>query len=258
LLIKINDADLQAILKKLTLQLKLAKTKESRLKDLLSINGISQEEYDEGTNQLETLEADMDFTKAQIAKTEIRAPFNGKIGLKNVSEGSFVNSSIVIASIQQTEILKLDFSIPEKYAAVISIGDTVSFQVAGIKEKLLAIVAAYEPKIDVATRNITIRARYLNSKSYVYPGAFAKVELAANKKQSSFMIPTEAVIPEMKGNNIYINKGGKAIKTPVETGMRTDSKIEITSGIIAGDTIITTGIMSLKPNADIQIIQFTK
>jgi membrane fusion protein, multidrug efflux system len=257
LLAKINDADLQAQLKKLNLQYKLSKEKEGRVKGLLEIKGVSQEEYDVAANELETIQADMDFTKAQIAKTEIRAPFSGKIGLKSVSEGSFVSNSNVIASIQQTEILKIDFSIPEKYAALVKVGDTVKFSVEGIKEKLNAKVAAIEPRINVLTRNIMIRATYINSGSNVYPGAFAKVELIASKKRS-FMIPTEALIPEMKGNKIYVVKNGKAAPVKVETGLRTDSKVEIISGLNEGDTVITTGIMSIKPEMNVKIIQLKK
>lgn len=258
LLIKINDADLQAQLKKLNLQYKLAKEKETRLKALLDIKGLSQEEYDIAANELQTLEADMDFTKAQIAKTEIRAPFDGKIGLKSVSEGSFVNNSNVIATIQQTDLLKIDFSIPEKYASVVTIGDTVLFSVTGINENLYARVSAIEPKIDAQTRNINIRAAYTNMNGRVFPGAFAKVGLIASKKQSSFMIPSEAVIPEMKGNKIFVCKNGKAMPVKVETGIRSESKIEIVTGLNPGDTVITTGIMSLRPEMNVKVTQVKK
>ena len=257
LLAKINDADLQAQLKKLNLQYKLAKEKEGRVKGLLDIKGVSQEEYDVSANEIATIEADMDFTKAQIAKTEIRAPFSGKIGLKSVSEGSFVTNANIIASIQQTESLKIDFSIPEKYAALIKTGDTVLFSVEGIKEKLQAKVAAIEPRISSDTRNIMVRALYSNKEGRIYPGAFAKVELIASKKQA-FMIPSEAVIPDMKGNKIYIVKNGKAKSVRVETGIRTDAGIEIISGLNAGDTVITTGIMSIKPDMNVKITQLKK
>lgn len=257
LLAKINDADLQAQLKKLNLQYKLAKEREGRVKGLLDINGISQEEYDVAANELQTIEADMEFTRAQIAKTEIRAPFNGKIGLKSVSEGSFVSNTNVIASIQQTELLKIDFSIPEKYAALVKVNDTVKFSVEGINGKMNARVAAIEPRIDAQTRNIMIRAVYKNSGTNVYPGAFAKVELITSKKQA-YMIPTEAIIPEMKGNKIFVVKNGKAMPLKVETGLRSEDKIEILSGLNPGDTVITTGIMSLKPEMNVKIIQLKK
>lgn len=258
LLVKINDAELQAQLKKLNLQYKLSKEKEGRLKELLNIKGISQEEYDAASNQLETIEADMDFTKAQLAKTEIRAPFTGKIGLKSVSEGSFVNSSTVIAVMQQTDVLKIDFSIPEKYASAAAVGDTVNFYVEGIRQKMTAKVAAIEPRITAQNRSMLIRAIYVNAKSNVYPGAFAKVELAASKKQISFMIPSESIIPDLKGNKVFICKNGKALPVRVEIGTRTNSMIDITAGLAAGDTVITTGMMSLKPDMNVKIVSLKK
>jgi membrane fusion protein (multidrug efflux system) len=257
LLAKINDADLQAQLKKLNLQYKLAKEKEDRVKGLLDIKGVSQEEYDVAANELQTIEADMDFTRAQIAKTEIRAPFSGKIGLKSVSEGSFVSNANVIASIQQTDLLKIDFSIPEKYASLVKVGDPVKFSVAGINEKLSAKVAAIEPRIDAQTRNFRVRASYTNSGTSVYPGAFTKVELIASKKQS-FMIPTEAIIPDMKGSKVFIVKNGKAASVRIETGFRSDARIEVLSGLTVGDTVITTGIMSMKPDMKVKIVQIRK
>ncbi|HEX8515147.1 MAG TPA: efflux RND transporter periplasmic adaptor subunit [Bacteroidia bacterium] len=257
LLAKINDADFQAQLKKLNLQYKLSREREGRVKGLLDIKGVSQEEYDVAANELETIEADMDFTRAQIAKTEIRAPFRGKIGLKSVSEGSFVTNANVIASIQQTDLLKIDFAIPEKYAALVKVGDTVKFSVEGIRGKLSAKVAALEPRINSQTRNMMVRAIYNNPEGTVYPGAFAKVELIASKKQS-FMIPSEALIPEMKGSKIFIVRNGKAFPQKVETGVRSDAGVEILSGLKAGDTVITTGIMSLKPEMNVKIIQLKK
>jgi membrane fusion protein (multidrug efflux system) len=258
LLAKINDADLQAQFKKLELQLKLAKERETRLKSLLAIKGISQEEYDVSANQLQTIAADMDYTKAQIAKTEIRAPFNGKIGLKQVSEGSFVSNTTIIASIQQTDVLKIDFTIPEKYAFITTVGDLVNFTVENQKTIFTAKVFAIEPRIDQQTRNITIRAIYNNVNTNIYPGSFAKVELIASKKQAVYMIPTEAVIPELKGKKVYICKLGKATPVKVETGTRTDAKIEIISGLNIGDTVITSGIMSIKPEASVKIIEVKK
>lgn len=253
LLAKISDIDLQAQLSKLKLQLKLAKDKEARLKSLLEIKGISQEEYEAAINVVKTINADIDFNEAQVAKTEIRAPFDGKIGLRQISEGSFVNSATVIASMQQTKLLKLDFTIPEKYASIIIPGNIVNFTVDNINQTLSAKVDAIEPKIDEQTRNITIRALYNNEKMNIYPGTFARVELIANKKQDVILIPTEAIIPELKGKKVFVNRSGKAIPVKVTTGLRTDAKIEITDGLKVGDTVITTGMMALKPESEIII-----
>lgn len=254
LLAKINDADLQAQLRKLQLQLKLAKERANRLKSLLDINGVSQEEYDASVNVQQSAAADIDFTKAQIAKTEIRAPFNGHIGLKKLSEGAFVSNASLIATMQQTDVLKLDFTIPERYSSIIGIGDKVHFSVENQKDTFNATVFAIEPKIDQQTRNVLIRAVYQNAHSAILPGTFAKVQLVANKKTEAIMVPTEAVIPDLKGKKVFVCVQGKAKPIKVITGTRTDAMIEIQSGLNTGDTLITTGIMSLKPDAPVKVM----
>jgi len=253
LLLKINDNDLQAQKNKLQLQLKLAKEKASRLKSLFDIKGVSLEEFDAASNNVQTLETDIDFVNAQLAKTEIRAPFDGRIGLKNISEGSFVNNSTIIASMQQTKQLKIDFTIPEKYVSMVSVGNTIHFKVEYIDHSLEAKVMAIEPKIDEQTRNLNVRAVFINDKNLIYPGTFARVELLGNKKLDAILIPSESIIPELKGKKVFVNKGGKAIPVKVKTGVRTDSMIEIIEGLKVGDTVITTGMMALKPESDIII-----
>lgn len=255
LLAKINDNDLQAQLKKANLELKLAAQRKDRLKGMLDIQGVSQEEYDATVNQTQTISADMDFIKAQIAKTEIHAPFSGKIGLRQVSQGSYVTNTSVIATIHQTDQLKIDFTVPERYAAIIGPGDLVHFHVENQSQKFTAKVYAIEPMIDQQTRNFSIRAIFSNPSSTVYPGSFAKVELVASKQLAALLIPTEAVIPELKGKKVFVSKDGKAKPVQVETGTRTDKKIEITSGLSEGDTVLTSGIMTLKPEAKVKIIK---
>ncbi len=246
LLVKINDADFQAQLKKLQLQKKLIEEKNTRLSQLLTIHGISQEEYDIAVNNLNTINADIEFTMAQIAKTEIRAPFNGVLGLRNVSEGSFVNPSVAISTIQQVNPVKIDFSVPEKYAGVLHKDDIITFSVDGSNEKRKARIYAIQPNIDEITRTIPLRALAENSRADLFPGAFTKVELPLRKIDNAIMIPTEAIIPILKGKKVFICKEGKAMEVIVETGIRTDAQVQITNGIADGDSVITTGIMQLK------------
>jgi membrane fusion protein (multidrug efflux system) len=252
LLVKINDADLQAQLKKSELQVKLAEDKVNRQKQLLTISGISQEEFDIALNQLNTLKADIEYTKAQIAKTEIRAPFNGIIGLKNVSEGSFVSPTTRIASIQQLDQVKVDFSIPEKYTESINKNAIINFSVANSDKKYTAKVYAIEPKIDMAMRTVQVRAISDNKNKALFPGATAKIEVPLKEINDAIVIPTEAIIPILKGQKVFVCKNGKANEVVVETGIRTDSGIQIISGIAAGDSVITTGIMQLKNNAPVK------
>jgi membrane fusion protein (multidrug efflux system) len=254
LLVKINDADYQAQLEKMELAYKIANEKLSRLKQLLAINAVSQEEYDVALNLASTAKADVDFTRAMIAKTEIRAPFNGIVGLKYVSEGSYINAATRIATIQQVNPVKVDFSVPEKYASILSRNDIITFTVSDDNKKYHAKVYAIEPKIDQTTRTIQIRALADNSKNELFAGSFTKIELPLHKIDHALMIPTEAIIPILKGKKIFVCKDGKAKEVIVETGIRNDQQVQIVSGIAEGDSVITTGIMQLKNGVPVKIM----
>lgn len=257
LLVKINDADLQANYKKLDLQLSLAEEKLKRQKQLLSISGISQEEYDIAQNQFNVIKADLDYVAAQIAKTEVKAPFDGVIGLKNVSEGAYVSPATNIASIQQLDPVKIDFSVAERYSSAVKKGDKVLFSVEGVTE-VEGLVYAVDPKIDIATRTIQVRAICKNSKNAIYPGAFARVKLLLNDIDSALMIPTEAVIPDLKGKKVYRIKNNTVEPAKVITGLRNDSRVQIIDGLENGDTIVVRGIMQLKPGAVVKITEIKK
>ena len=253
LLVKINDADFQAELKKLQLEYELANTQLKRQQELLKINGISQSDFDIAQNSVNTIKADMELVQSQIAKTEIRAPFNGIIGLKNVSEGSYISVGTSIANVLQIDPVKIDFSVSEKYAAFIQKGVKVVFNIDGIKEDINGEVYAIEPKIDMNTRTIQVRAICPNKKTTILPGAFAKIQVLLKNIDDAIMIPSEAVIPELRGKKVYQIKNGKAKFVMIETGVRTSDKVQVLTGLQVGDTIVTRGIMQLKPDALVKI-----
>jgi membrane fusion protein (multidrug efflux system) len=253
LLVKLNDADLQAQLRKLKIQLKLIADKELRTKKLLSINGVSQEEYDNVFSQLESLKADADLLQAQIDKTEIRAPFDGIVGLKSVDEGQYISPTNVVASIQKINPVKIDFSVPEQYSSLINQNSTVVFKIKGNTEKYSAKIFAIEPKIDPSTRSLLIRAKCDNSKGKIFPGSFAEVELNMQKTENALLIPSEALIPILKGQKVFLFKSGKAKEVKVKSGIRTTDRIQIVEGIVAGDTVITTGIMQISDGSTVKI-----
>ncbi len=252
LLVKINDADLQAQLAKQTAMQKINEEKERDLKALLAVKGVSQEEYDLALSTVQQSKADMDLTQAQIAKTEIRSPFNGVIGLKNVSEGNNVSPADIIASVQQLNPVKIDFSVPEKYTAVVHLNDTVLVTILGTGKTYVGKVYAIDPKIDAATRSLKIRAICENNKREIFPGSYAQVTLIL-KSENSVIIPTMAVIPDLHGQKTFVVRDGKAVSVQIETGIRNDTTIEVLKGLKVGDTIATEGIMALKPNVQVKI-----
>ncbi|HEX5003216.1 MAG TPA: efflux RND transporter periplasmic adaptor subunit [Bacteroidia bacterium] len=252
LLVKLNDDDLVAGKRKLQTKLNLARQRLERQRQVLAVKGISQEEFDNTAGDVEALEADMEYTDALIRKTEIHAPFSGKIGLKNVSDGSYVTPATEIARMVQIDPLKLDFSVPEKYAGAVRAGDPVSFHIDGSDELFTAKVYAFEPQIDPSTRTVKIRAVAPNKSGKLFPGAFARIELGMGKIKAIF-IPTQAVIPVLKGKKVFISKGGKAVSQSIETGIRSATNVEVVEGLMPGDTVITNGIMQLRDGMDVNI-----
>jgi membrane fusion protein (multidrug efflux system) len=249
LLAKINDKPLQAELQKLKAGIKMAEAKEFRQRSLLDKDAISQESYDQIVTDVQTIRADINLVKARISETELRAPFDGKIGLRYVSEGAYTNSSTKIARLVKTSPIKIEFSIPEKYASEINIGYPITFDVDGIIYN--ASVYAIDPKIDILTRVISLRALYPNRNEELKPGRYTGITLELSKIDNAVAIPTEALIPEMEGEKVFIYQRGKARSVNVKTGLRTESKIQITDGLKFGDTLLVTGILQLRQNLPI-------
>jgi membrane fusion protein, multidrug efflux system len=252
LLIKLNDNDLQAQVRKLEAQLKLAQQSEERLRKLLDVKGISQDEYDIVINQINNIKADMEVNQAQIAKTEMYAPFSGIIGLRSVSIGSFINAQSQIATIQVLNPVKVDFSIPEKYANLVKLGDNITFSTEGSSERFNGKVTATENQIDPTTRTLKVRATASNPGNKLRSGAFIKVDFSLAEITNALMIPTEAIIPILKGQQVMVSKDGVATPVKIEVGVRTDAKIQATVGLEVGDTVITSGLMGLKPQAKVK------
>ena len=253
LLAKLYDADLQAQLKKLEVQLQLAQTTEDRQSKLLKIQGISQQDYDLSLLQVNNLKADIGIIKTAIAKTEIRAPFDGKLGLKNISNGAYVSPSTVIASINQTSQLKLDFTIPEKYIGLLNIGDLVSFTYEGSAKSGKAKVIANESMVKENNRSLSIRAVITEKEKELMPGTFAVVTVKFKANPDALLIPTQAVIPQARGKKVILYQSGKAIFTDVKTGPRDADNIQILEGLNEGDTVVTTGLLTVRPDAEIKI-----
>lgn len=253
LLVKINDDDLQAQLKKIELQIQLTAEQEKRQHHLFEISAISKEDYDIALNQLNSFKADRDNLLAAIRKREIRAPFDGVIGLRYVSEGSYVSPTTRIASIQKINPLKVDFAIPEKYADAVAVGDPVQFSSDGTKLRFSGKVFAIEPKIDPETRTLLLRALCDNKAEKIFPGAYVQIELQLKQTPNALMVPTQAVVPVLKGQIIYVKKSGAATSVSVQTGIRTASSVQILSGLAAGDTVITTGLMQMRPGLRVDV-----
>jgi membrane fusion protein (multidrug efflux system) len=252
LLIKIDDRELQAQLVQALTKERLASETENRAKKLLKAEAISQEEYDATLAELKSLRAQSQLIRAQLSKTEIRAPFSGKIGLRNISNGAYITPTTEITNLVSVNPLKITFSVPEKYAQRVQLGTTITFNIAGNSKVYNAKVYAKEPTISVDTRSLIIKAKADNDGSLL-PGTFANVNLPLEKISDAIMIPTEAVIPVLKGKQVYISKNGLAKSVAIKSDIRTDENILVSEGLSVGDTVIISGIMAIKEDAKLKV-----
>lgn len=245
LLVKINDSDLRAQLRAANARRDLAVAREERRRVLREKDAVSQAEYEVARAELEGANAEIQLLNAQIAKTEIRAPFAGKIGLRQISPGSYITPSTKIATIISTNPAKIDFSIPERYARIVRQGSAVTFTVSGSEARRTARVYAVESRVDKGTRMLDVRARAEGGG--LVPGAFAEIELVLSSDADALMLPSEAVIPDARGMKVFVARNGKAEPRAITVGLRTDRMVQVSSGIAPGDTVITSGILQIKP-----------
>lgn len=246
LLVKIDDRDLQAQLKKLHLDEKLASDDASRKEKLLEINAVSREDYDKAVNLLEVTRANISLLETQISKTEIRAPFSGIIGLRQVSPGGYVSSSTLISKLQQVDPVKVEFSVPEKYRERLRAGASVSFTIDGINRNFTARIYAIEPSADPLTHSIKMRALCPNPDNILVPGVFARISIEMEKLKNAVMVPAEAIIPVIDGQKVLVYRNGTVASQKVGTGIRNERMVQVTSGLNDGDTVFVSGLLVLK------------
>jgi membrane fusion protein, multidrug efflux system len=253
LLVKLNDADLQAQKRKLLVQVQVAKQNESRSEQLLKIQGISKQDYEAVALQVTNVNADLAVIETQIEKTNVRAPFSGKLGLRMVSVGAYISPTTVISAISQPNQLKLDFTVPERYINQISYGKIVNFKIDGNDRTYAARVAATESNITQDTRTLQVRATVQGTTTGLVPGNFARVTLNFEPDPNAIVIPSQAIIPQARGKKVYVYDDGKAKFVDVTTGIRDSANVQITSGLKVGDTVLITGLLALKPEAKVML-----
>ena len=250
-LAKLNDADLQAQMQKIKVQLALAIINEQRNYKLLEAKGINQSDYDISLQQVNSLKADIAYTQSLIDKTVIKAPFAGQMGLKQVRLGAYISTATTIVSLQKVDQLKVDFTLPEIYQNYIKVGKKVTVEsIANPGVKMNATIAAIEPQIIATSRNIKVRA---NLKGKLLPGAYTKVFLGENQQKPSILVPSNIIIPDSKVKQLVVVREGKAKFISVETGYRTASAVEITAGVKLGDSLVVAGMLFVRDGSDLKI-----
>jgi membrane fusion protein (multidrug efflux system) len=253
LLFKMDDAELQAQYSNAQTRQQLASDNEARAKLLLEKEAISTQEYDVAKADLASAKAQTALVHAQLAKTSIHAPFSGKIGLRNVSNGEYLTPQTIVASLIRVDPIKLLFAVPEKYSTQIRVGQPIRFQITGLDSMFQAKIYAIEPGVDAATRTISMRATCSNPDQWLMPGSFARIEIPIERQEKAVLVPTQAIIPVQNGKQVFVYRNGKAEAIDVETESRNSRDVFVTSGVGAGDTVIISGLMSLRTGIPVQV-----
>ncbi|MBZ0099409.1 MAG: efflux RND transporter periplasmic adaptor subunit, partial [Taibaiella sp.] len=255
LLVQLYDQEIRAMLQKLKAQRRLQQNTEERQKSLLEIGGISKQDYETTQTQVQSIDVDIALAEAQLRATKIIAPFSGNIGIRNISEGAVVTPSTLIATLQQTNMLKMDFTVPDRYSKNVHPGKEVMFSVAGVRDTLTGKITAVDPGADQVTRTIRVRATVSNPGNKLVAGSFARVLVPLESDSDAILIPSQSVIPTTKDKLVAVVRNGKVDMATVQLGARTADKVEVLNGLQPGDTILITGLMQAKKGMDVKITE---
>jgi membrane fusion protein (multidrug efflux system) len=255
LLFKLDDADLKAELAQLEVRRNLAARTVERQRALLQYDkkALSQQAYDQAVAELQTVEAEIAALRVTLAKTEIRAPFHARVGLRRVSEGAWITPATLLTTLQDTSRIKIDFALPERHAGAIAIGQPFHFRVAGRSEDFTGQVVALESAIDAPTRSLLVRGVSDNPGGFLHPGAFATVTVALEQRAAGILVPAQAIVPSVTGHGVYVARDGVADLQEVEIGLRTRDAVEILRGLAPGDTVLTSNLLRLRPGMPVQV-----
>ncbi|MBC8145881.1 MAG: efflux RND transporter periplasmic adaptor subunit, partial [bacterium] len=254
LLVRINDGELRAQHKRAVYRRTLAAAKEKRSRELLGKNAVSAADYDVALSELQTSNAEIELIQAQLDKTQLHAPFAGVIGFRQVSIGSYISPATRIATLSNTNPVKIEFFVPERYQPLVRPGSAITFNVDGARDERTGRVYAIEPRIEQTTRTLQVRATAPNPGGQLMPGSFAQIALRLSRTVQAISIPSEAVIPQAGGKtSVFVTKYGVADRRDIEVGLRTERTVQVISGLTPGDTVIVSGVQMVKPGGSIKV-----
>ena len=246
----INEADVQQA----RANLKLAQSKFDRATDLAKSNFISSQAKDEAENNLRVAEAALQLAEAKLAKMEIKAPFSGIIGLRVMSVGDYAKEGADIVNLEAIDPLKVDFRVPEIYMRQVQVGQTLEVALDALPGKTYdGKVMAINPLVDATGRSIVIRALVKNTDTSLRPGMFARVRLITRDQLEALVLPEQAIVPQGEEQYVFKVVDGRALRTKVGVGQRRDGKVEIMSGLAAGDTVVSAGQLKLRDGVAVAI-----
>lgn len=261
LLVRIDDVSYRAALKEAIARRALAKSQYDRNQALKQKGFGADSSLDKAHADLQIAEADVEKARIHLARTEIRAPFNGYVGLQKVNEGisigTFVSGREELVRLVQVDELYVDFLIPESVIPYVSMGQEIDFTVEGETLPLTATILAIEPKAESSTHSLKVRAVFVNEKLKLKPGQFVQVHLHIQKKaDQSLVIPFIAVSKEGDQNYVFTVSDNIAIKSMVILGEKSGSDmIEVVDGLKEGDEIVVAGQTKISDGARVNVIK---
>lgn len=253
LLFRLDDADLLAQLERLRQQEKLASLNEGRLKDLILHEAVAQQDYDEVATHLKVLQAQIRELEVTIDKTRITAPFDGHIGMINVHVGAVVSINTVLTDIEDNSIVKIEFSVPEKYSNVIALGSEPTFTTPSSDHSFKTRIIAKAASLSTDTRTLLVRGQTPNRGGELLPGQSARITLSLNASSGALAISSQALIPSPGGYKVFVVRKNSAKALPVQIGQRTTGSVEILEGLNPGDTVITSNLLRLSSGAPVSV-----
>ncbi len=253
-LVKLDPSINVADVEQARANLKLAKSKFDRAVDLAKSNFISGQAKDEAENNLRVAEASLQLAEAKLAKTEIKAPFSGVIGLRVVSVGDYVKEGADVVNLEAIDPLKVDFRVPEIYMKQVQVGQALEVSLDALPGKTYeGKVYAINPLVDATGRSIVIRAQVKNADTSLRPGMFARVRLITRDAQDALVIPEQAIVPQGEEQYVFRVVDGKALRTKIAVGQRREGKVEVLGGLSSGDTVVSAGQLKLRDGVPVAV-----
>ena len=254
LLAKIDDSELRAQLKQAESNQQLAQQKYDRAKGLYEKDGTTKADMESAEASLKSAQASVELIKAQIAKTEVRAPFAGTLGFVNVSVGAWLTTGTAVATLSEIKELKAKFALPQRYASTLKVGDPVHLHDEERNVEKTAKVKALDATMSQSSRTRQIMVVVDNSNGDLIAGSFAKVKVSMESgRVKRIPVPAEALTLDKDGAYVFVATGGKAKIKHVETGLRTPISVDVIAGLDEGDTVISSGLISLREGSAVRI-----
>jgi membrane fusion protein (multidrug efflux system) len=252
LLIELNAEEQRSAYAQSQASVKLEDESFKRIRDVRAKNLVSQQQYDESLARLDNAKALLERDRVRLERTQLYAPFDGILGLRQISMGDYVSPGQVLVNLESVDPIKLDFRLAEKYAGKVVKGLRLEVSVEAWPGRTFrGEVQAVDPRLDEATRTIKVRARLANPDLALKPGMFARVSLDLGHGRDALFVPEQAVQAKGSTSMVFRVIDGRAVLTPVKSGERRPGFVEITEGIKDGDWIVIDGQIKLRDGAPV-------